>query len=48
MNVNKIYNLNKNAVFLQCRKDKEIYDILKQLATVTAWHRAANQGISGI
>lgn len=27
MNVNEIYNLIKNAVCLQCRKDKEIYDI---------------------
>lgn len=48
MNVNEIYNLIKNAVCLQCRKDREIYDILKQLATVRAWHRSANQGISGI
>lgn len=48
MNVNEIYNLIKNAVYLQCRKDKAIYDILKQLATVTEWHRSANQGISGI
>lgn len=38
MNVNEIYNLIKNAVCLQCRKDK-----LKQLATVTEWHRSANQ-----
>lgn len=50
MNVNEIYNLIKNAVCLQCRKsighdrkDKEIYDILKQLATVRAWYRSANQ-----
>lgn len=28
MNVNEIYNIIKNAVCLQCRKDKEIYDIL--------------------
>ena len=35
MNVNKIYNLIKNAVCLQCRKDKEILDVLKQLAIVT-------------
>lgn len=48
MNVNEIYNLNKIAIHLRCRKDKAIYDILKQLATVTAWHRAAKQGISGI
>ena len=48
MNVNEIYNLIKNAVYLQRRKDKAIYDILKQLATVTEWHRSANQGISGI
>ena len=48
MNVNEIYNLIKNAVCLQCRKDKAIYDILKQLATVRAWHRSAKQGISGI
>ena len=47
MNVNEIYNLNKIAIHLRCRKDKA-YDILKQLATVTAWHRAAKQGISGI
>lgn len=38
MNVNKIYNLIKNAVCLQCRKD-----ILKQLATVRAWYRSANK-----
>lgn len=38
MNVNKIYELIKNAVCLQCRKDKAIYDILKQLATVRAWY----------
>lgn len=44
MNVNEIYNLNKNAVCLQCRNDKELLDVLKQLATV----RSANQGISGI
>lgn len=43
MNVNEIYNLNKIAIHLQCRKDKAIYDILKQLATVRAWYRAANQ-----
>ncbi len=48
MNVNEIYNLIKNAVYLQCQKDKEILDVLKQLATVRAWHRSANQGISGI
>lgn len=48
MNVNEIYNLIKIAVCLQCRKDKEILDVLKQLATVTEWHRSANQGISGI
>lgn len=48
MNVNEIYNLIKNAVCLQCRKDKAIYDVLKQLATVRAWYRSANQGISGI
>lgn len=42
MNVNEIYNLIKNAVCLQCRKDKAIYDILKQLATVRAWYRSAN------
>lgn len=30
------------------RKDKEILDVLKQLATVRAWYRSANQGISGI
>lgn len=48
MNVNEMYNLIKNAVCLQCRKDKAIYDILKQLATVRAWHRSAKQGISGI
>ena len=35
MNVNEIYNLNKNAVCLQCRKDKGILDVLKQLAIVT-------------
>lgn len=27
MNVNKIYKLIKNAVCLQCRKDKAIYDM---------------------
>lgn len=43
MNVNEIYNLIKNAVCLQCRKDKAIYDILKQLATVRAWYRSANK-----
>lgn len=50
MNVNEIYNLIENAVCLQRRKsighdrkDKAIYDILKQLATVRAWHRSANQ-----
>lgn len=43
MNVNEIYNLIKNAVCLQCRKDKAIYDILKQLATVRAWYRSANR-----
>lgn len=48
MNVNEIYNLIKNDVCLQRRKDKAILDILKQLATVRAWYRAANQGISGI
>ena len=48
MNVNEIYNLIKIAVCLQCRKDKEILDVLKQLATVTEWYRSANQGISGI
>lgn len=42
MNVNKIYKLIKNAVCLQRRKDEAIYDVLKQLATVTAWYRAAN------
>lgn len=42
MNVNEIYNLIKNAVCLRCRKsighdrkDKEILDVLKQLAIVT-------------
>lgn len=48
MNVNEIYNVIKNAICLQCRKDKEILNVLKQLATVTEWHRSANQGISGI
>lgn len=51
MNVNEIYNLIKNAVCLQCRKDKAILDVLKQLATVRAWYRSANrnkQEISGI
>ena len=43
MNVNEIYNLIKNAVCLQCRKDKEILDVLKQLATVRAWYRSANK-----
>ena len=43
MNVNEIYNVIKNAVCLQCRKDKEILDVLKQLATVRAWYRAANR-----
>lgn len=35
MNVNEIYNLIKNVVCLQCRNDKEILDVLKQLAIVT-------------
>nr|DAO22126.1 MAG TPA: hypothetical protein [Caudoviricetes sp.] len=35
MNVNKIYKLIKNAVCLQCRNDKALYDVLKQLAIVT-------------
>lgn len=35
MNVNEIYNLIKNAVCLQCRKDKEILDVMKQPAIVT-------------
>lgn len=48
MNVNEIYNLIENTVCLQCRMDRVILDILKQLATVRAWHRSANQGISGI
>ena len=48
MNVNEIYNLIENAVCLQCRKDKAILDVLKQLATLSPWHRSANQGISGI
>lgn len=39
MNVNEIYKVNKFVVCLQCRKD----DILKQLATVRAWYRSANQ-----
>lgn len=49
MNVNEIYNLIKNAVCLQCRKDKAILDVLnvlnvlKQLATVRAWYRSANK-----
>lgn len=43
MNVNEIYNLIKNVVCLQCRKDKAILDILKQLATVRVWYRAANR-----
>ena len=43
MNVNEIYNLIENAVCLQRRKDKAIYDILKQLATVRVWYRAANR-----
>ena len=43
MNVNEIYNLIKNAVCLQCRKDKEILDVLKQLAIVTVQYRSANQ-----
>lgn len=43
MNVNEIYNLIKNAVCLQCRKDKAIYDILKQLAAVRAWYRSTNR-----
>ena len=48
MNVNEIYNLIKNAVCLQRWRYKEILDVLKQLATVRAWYRSANQGISGI
>ena len=43
MNVNEIYNLIKNAVCLQCRKDKAILDVLKQLATVRAWYRSADR-----
>lgn len=43
MNFNKIYNLIENAVCLQSRKDKEILDVLKQLATVTEWYRSANR-----
>ena len=43
MNVNEIYNLIKNVVCLQRRKDKAILDILKQLATVRVWYRAANR-----
>lgn len=43
MNVNEIYKVNKFVVCLQCRKDKAIYDILKQLATVRAWYRSANK-----
>ena len=43
MNVNKIYKLIKNAVCLQCRKDKALYDVLKQLAIVTVQYRSANQ-----
>lgn len=39
MNVNEIYNLIKNAVCLQCRKDKEILAVLKQFATVRAQTR---------
>ncbi len=35
MNVNEIYKLIKNAVCLQCRKYKALYDVLKQLAIVT-------------
>lgn len=31
MNVNEIYNLIKNAVCLQYRKDKEILDVLNVL-----------------
>lgn len=43
MNVNEIYKVNKFVVCLQCRKDKEILDVLKQLATVRAWYRSANR-----
>ena len=43
MNVNEIYNIIENAVCLQCRNDKSILDILKQLATVRGWYRAANR-----
>lgn len=43
MNVNEIYNLIKNAVCLQCRKDKAILDVLKQPTTVTAWYGTANR-----
>lgn len=35
MNVNEVYNLIENAVYLRCRKDKAILDVLKQLAIVT-------------
>lgn len=43
MNVKEIYKVNKFVVCLQCRNDKAIYDILKQLATVRAWYRSANK-----
>lgn len=46
MNVNEIYNLIKNAVCLQCRKDKEILDVLKQLAIVTVRHEYGSVNIS--
>lgn len=35
MNVNEIYSIIENAVCLQCRKDKAVLDVLKQLAIVT-------------
>ena len=43
IDVKEIYKVNKFVVCLQCRKDKAIYDILKQLATVRAWYRSANR-----
>lgn len=43
MNVKEIYKVNKFVVCLQCRKDKEILDVLKQPTTVAAWYGTANR-----
>ena len=48
MNVNKMYNIKKIVLCLQCRKDKGILDVMRRPAIVTVWHGTANLGISGI